>query len=111
MLANDDMSSGRRMSVARPSRIDFAVTEACNLAFVHCITFAPPKDQSATVSYPLRCDPGRYPGRSHFCEVLRVRARRRIVGERDDVSCARRHSRRKSSRALGRARAHERALA
>ena len=46
MLANDDMSSGRRMSVARPSRIDFAVTEACNLAFVHCITFAPQKTKA-----------------------------------------------------------------
>ena len=42
-LVDDDMSHGRALALARPSRIDFAVTEACNLACVHCITFAPQK--------------------------------------------------------------------
>lgn len=40
---DDDMDKGRTMALARPTRIDFAVTEACNLACVHCITFAPQK--------------------------------------------------------------------
>lgn len=42
-LVDDDMSHGRTMALARPTRIDFAVTEGCNLACVHCITFAPQK--------------------------------------------------------------------
>ena len=42
-LADDDMAQGRAVSLARPTRIDFAVTEACNLSCVHCITFAPQK--------------------------------------------------------------------
>ena len=42
-LADDDMVHGRALSLARPTRIDFAVTEACNLSCVHCITFAPQK--------------------------------------------------------------------
>lgn len=47
-LVSDDMAHGRAEPLSRPTRIDFAVTEACNLACVHCITDAPRRTRERT---------------------------------------------------------------
>jgi MoaA/NifB/PqqE/SkfB family radical SAM enzyme len=41
MLVDDDMAHARTFARSRPTRLDFAVTEACNLRCIHCITHAP----------------------------------------------------------------------
>ncbi|MFO0643176.1 MAG: alpha-amylase family glycosyl hydrolase [Polyangiaceae bacterium] len=47
-LVSEDMAHGRAEPLSRPTRIDFAVTEACNLACVHCITDAPRRTRERT---------------------------------------------------------------
>lgn len=43
-----DFVGARRDPGSRPTRIDFAVTETCNLRCAHCITFAPDRTRSGT---------------------------------------------------------------
>lgn len=40
-LVDEDMAHARTHARSRPTRIDFSVTEACNLRCIHCITHAP----------------------------------------------------------------------
>lgn len=47
-LLADDFPSAREAPLARPVRFDFAVTERCNLACLHCITHAPTRTREGT---------------------------------------------------------------
>ncbi len=47
-LVADDFRSAREAPLARPVRFDFAVTERCNLACLHCITHAPTRTREGT---------------------------------------------------------------
>ena len=49
VLARDrEFSLARTVTESLPTRIDFAVTERCNLRCEHCITFAPARTQGGT---------------------------------------------------------------
>jgi MoaA/NifB/PqqE/SkfB family radical SAM enzyme len=47
-LLEEDFRDARPIPEARPVRFDFAVTERCNLACLHCITHAPTRTQDGT---------------------------------------------------------------
>ncbi len=47
-LRDLDVDEGRSTARSRPTRIDFAVTEMCNLRCAHCITFAPERTREGT---------------------------------------------------------------
>ncbi len=44
----EDFQQAREAPLARPVRFDFAVTERCNLACLHCITHAPTRTREGT---------------------------------------------------------------
>ncbi|NOU28292.1 MAG: hypothetical protein HOO96_10360, partial [Polyangiaceae bacterium] len=44
----EDFQQARETPLARPVRFDFAVTERCNLACLHCITHAPTRTREGT---------------------------------------------------------------
>ncbi len=53
LAANDrardrDLSAGAEIATSRPTRLDFSVTERCNLRCRHCITLAPERTERGT---------------------------------------------------------------
>lgn len=47
-VVREDVLEARVAALSRPTRIDFAVTERCNLRCQHCITHAPEKTRAGT---------------------------------------------------------------